>query len=60
MVLYAMQLSVMADEIKVRAPLADGSGQLTFTVGEYELDKLLEIFKAFKGRVIKVTVEEAE
>lgn len=46
-----------ADEIKIRAPLVDGSGQVTFTVGEYEVEKILEIFKKCYGKLIKVTVE---
>lgn len=51
-------VKIVCDSIKIRAPLADGSGQLTFGVGEYQLETLVEIFKKFNGKVFTLIIED--
>lgn len=48
------------DSVKIRAPLSDRSGQITFTVGEYQLDALLDVFKQFKDKVFTILVQDKQ
>lgn len=48
-----------ADHVKVNGPReSDGNLSITFTTGEYEQDKIAELLKIEKDKVLKVTIEE--
>ena len=38
-------MTIHADKVKVSGPLADGGFNLTFSVGEYEREKVAEVLR---------------
>jgi hypothetical protein len=50
-------IQFMADSVKVYPPTMDGSIKVTFSTGEYEKHKLIDLFTLDQGKTLKITVE---
>ena len=51
------QIKFGADKVKINGPRIDGSYTVTFETGEYEQEKLAELFRIPQLSEIKVVVE---
>lgn len=56
-----MKSELTADKVLMRGPKADGSFQITFEIGEYQIQALAQLLAKLKtDQIVKLTIEQNE